>query len=376
MADKSKGKQKTVVEEIIVIGGIVTAGLALQLTLGDFNKEFLAFPVNLVLLPVLAILFPGRSRYVKRVASGSLSVILLCSVTISALYMGLIPNNSVKISWPFVLLYLLVIINLAAVISVRAARFKIKDIPFYLNHLGLLILLYAAGPGSADKSRYFMRVFEDQVEWRAELSSGRAGGGLTELPVAIHLNDFEMDEYPTKLAVIEMDSGNPIPQKRPVYLEVVPGTEGDICRWNIHVDSVIHKDGLAPAAYVRVFENTGQTNMQGWVSCGNYFQTIKTLSLSENHSLVMTIPQPKEFRSHIEVYTKNGNIKNGVVKVNQPMTVGSWKIYQHSYDNLRGRDSVWSLFELVFDPWIIPAYIGIIMMIFGAIALFWKGGSR
>jgi hypothetical protein len=62
--------------------------------------------------------------------------------------------------------------------------------------------------------------------------------------------------------------------------------------------------------------------------------------------------------------------------VNHPLTAGSWKIYQHSYDNNMGKDSEWSVFELVYDPWYLPALAGIIIMMAGAVLLIWKGGKR
>ncbi|MDP3453475.1 MAG: hypothetical protein Q8R90_11030, partial [Bacteroidales bacterium] len=100
MAYKGKREQKTFVEEIIVVSGVLIAGVALQFFTGGFDKAFLAFPVNVILLlPLIALFFVKRVA-LERVASGSLSIILLIVFTIAALYMGLIPGNQVKVSWP------------------------------------------------------------------------------------------------------------------------------------------------------------------------------------------------------------------------------------------------------------------------------------
>ncbi|MDZ4058753.1 MAG: hypothetical protein U1D64_01790, partial [Bacteroidales bacterium] len=64
------------------------------------------------------------------------------------------------------------------------------------------------------------------------------------------------------------------------------------------------------------------------------------------------------------------------VMVNHPVTIGSWKVYQHSYNTQMGKDSDWSIFELVYDPWLIPALIGIVLMLLGSVALIWTGGKR
>jgi hypothetical protein len=90
----------------------------------------------------------------------------------------------------------------------------------------------------------------------------------------------------------------------------------------------------------------------------------------------MTFPEPKAYRSEVKVFTPDGDVKNGIIEVNSPMTMKSWKIYQFSYDTQKGRDSEHSIFELVYDPWVIPSYIGFILMLFGAVTLFWKGGRR
>ena len=375
MAGKGKREQKIAIEAVIV-AAIAVAGVALQIFAGGFKRELLAFPVNLILvisIPVLLIIFKGASRHL---ASGSLSVILISVATVIALYMGLVPGNSAKSSWPFVLIYLALLINLTASVLTRLRTFRFrKDISFMLNHVGLLILLFSAGPGSADKARYFMRVFEGKVEWRAEMSGGSGKGETIELPVAISLEDFEMDEYPPKLAIIERMTGIALPEKKPIYFEATLNAAATIKSNSLTVDSVLYKPGFAPAAYVKVVDNTTNKITEGWVSCGNYFQHFKTLNLDSIYCVAMTFPEPKEFRSKVEIYSKSGKVKNGVVKVNHPLTIGGWKIYQHSYDSARGRDSVWSLFELVYDPWIIPAYIGMIMLIIGAITLFWKGGK-
>ncbi len=377
MVGKGKRREKNTIEEIVVVSAILIAGIALQFFTGYFNKSFLAFPVNFLLLFGLALLLVVKKKEsLKRVASGSLSVILLVAVTLAALWMGLVPGNMVKISWPFVLLYLLVLINLTAVISLRLKRFNIKDISFYLNHLGVLILLFAAGPGSGDKARYFMRVNEGSVEWRAEMSGQKPDNDPVELPIAISLEHFDIDEYPPKIAVINRLTGDALPEGRPFFFEGVPTAEATVLNWDIIVDSLIHRPRMAPHAYVRVTDRSSGDISEGWISCGNYFQHYKTLNLSDSVCVAMAYPEPKRFISTVEVYTQDGKTKEGEIMVNHPMTLGHWKIYQHSYDSSRGRDSLWSVFELVYDPWVIPAYIGLLLMMAGAVTLFWKGGKR
>jgi len=377
MVGEGKRKRTTAIEEAVVTTAVVIAGFALQFTLGSFDKAFLAFPVNIIALAALvALFFMRQGRLLTRLSSGSLSVILLTIILLITLYMGLIPGNKTKTSWPFVLIYLMTLINLTAVISVHLKGFSKKRIPFLLNHLGVLILLYAAGVGSADKSRYFMRVNEGAVEWRAEQSGFSAQEGLKELPVAISLKNFEIDEYPPNLAIIERATGEALPKGRALFVQAEVNNFAQIERWSVRVDSIKYLPRYAPAAFVMVTSLHTSDTQRGWVSCGNHFQRHKTLDINESLCVAMTFPEPKSYSSDVIVYTQSGKERSGTIMVNYPLTVGSWKIYQHSYDTQMGRDSKWSRFELVYDPWFIPVLIGIIMMMAGAITLFWKGGAR
>lgn len=80
--------------------------------------------------------------------------------------------------------------------------------------------------------------------------------------------------------------------------------------------------------------------------------------------------EPKRFASEVVVYTQGGTIKRGIIEVNRPLKVDGWKIYQVSYDEEKGRWSDVSIFELVRDPWLPVVYVGIVMMMLGAIGLF------
>lgn len=426
MVNESKGKRQIIIEETTIVLAVIIAGFALQLFTGSFstfsrgfssfseivnnfngyfNSAFLAFPVNIILIGLLLlVLFMKRSTALSRMASGSLSVILLVAVTLAALWMGLVPGNHVKISWPFVLLYLMLLINLIAVISLRIKSLSIRlkplsiepkeskphslrsnfwsfrNISFLLNHLGLLLILLAAGPGSADKARYFMRVVEGTTEWRGELFSvtedAPKEGSLKELPLAIELIDFKMEEYAPKLAVIDVNSGESMPKGKGVFFEAIPNTKETIGSWVLQVDTFSYKARYAPSAFVVATDLLGDTVTQGWVSCGNYFQSYKLLHLTDSLCVAMTFPEPQSFKSQVKVFTNKGKIVEGEIRVNHPMRVGSWMIYQHSYDTQRGRDSEWSIFELIYDPWVLLSYIGFGLLMIGSVTLFWKGGRR
>src|SRR5690606_34162156 len=107
--------------------------------------------------------------------------------------------------------------------------------------------LFSAGPGSGDMQRWFMTVAEGATEWRGE----RAGvNEPVELPVAISLIDFSMEEYPPKIAIVNKSTGESQPSGKPVFIESTDGNSGTIAGWSIQIDSFIYRPMMAPSAFI------------------------------------------------------------------------------------------------------------------------------
>ena len=101
---------------------------------------------------------------------------------------------------------------------------------------------------------------------------------------------------------------------------------------------------------------------------------------------------PKRFASEIKVLTKADNHETpysaawsktieATIDVNKPVEVDGWKIYQYGFDTQMGAMSQTSILELVSDPWLPLVYVGIYMMLAGAVcvillAIPWGGGWR
>lgn len=62
----------------------------------------------------------------------------------------------------------------------KISRFRLKDIPFILNHAGLFITLLAAILGNGDLQRLRMTASLEGPEWRATDDAGE----MVELPLA------------------------------------------------------------------------------------------------------------------------------------------------------------------------------------------------
>jgi len=288
------------------------------------------------------------------------------------------------VSWPFMLLFLYFLSVLGLVTIHKISRFRLKDIPFILNHAGLFITLLAAILGNGDLQRLRMTASLEGPEWRATDDAGE----MIELPLAIELKSFTIDEYPPKLLAIDNTTGKALPENNPenILVETAP-LSGSLLDWDIEVTNSLpmaacvrgidtmnfvafHSEGATTALMVKARHKTNGTEKSGWVSCGSFMFPYVSLPLSDSVSLVMPEPEPKRFASEVTVYTKEGERTDALIEVNKPLSIGGWKIYQLSYDETKGKWSRTSIFELVKDPWLPVVYAGILMMLLGSVCLF------
>ena len=89
----------------------------------------------------------------------------------------------------------------------------------------------------------------------------------------------------------------------------------------------------------------------------------------------MTIPEVKKYTSEVSILQKDGSRLETTIEVNKPFNFKGYKIYQLSYNEDMGKWSNTSVLELVKDPWLPYVYIGVFMMLFGAIYMFWVGNQ-
>ncbi|MFI3287139.1 MAG: cytochrome c biogenesis protein ResB [Rikenellaceae bacterium] len=313
-------------ESFAIVGGILFIGVILQLVIGGFDFYLLVSPSNLIVGAVIALLsvvFGVRARksgFAKWLSGAALCVALLSAILLLTIIMGLIPQMTHSITplgfeamtsnWAFVILYTLLLVSLGALIIRRlTSRFIFRNVSFALNHIGLWLLLFSSGLGYADIERYIMYVNEGETEWRVYNSQG----DIKELPIAITLNDFSMEFYPSRMVMVDTETGE--------------------------------------------IQNGDTTLLSG----------------NDRYRSVMTVPEPRSFTSDVDVYTEEGEAISALIEVNSPLKVGSWWVYQYGYDNNAGNRSSYSSFELVYDGWLTPVYIGIILMMLGSVAMLWSG---
>jgi hypothetical protein len=392
-------------ESLAVVAGLLVVGNLLQFFAGSFPYELIAFPVNFYLLLVILVVvawltFKYKSALFQWLSGVPLSVANIAALLLYSLIMGFVPQapssqeghtllgvDAITRSWPFVLIYFFTLINLSCVTTRRMLSFNWRDYAFYLNHIGLLLMLFAAGLGATDLRRFVMHVQEGETEWRVYGPNNE----VLELPVAIKLNDFYMEEYIPKLAIIDRRTGEMLQSGKPEMWQIdTLRKSGRIAHWSIELETYIHDairmndssfhrvpmPGSCPAAKVVVNHAQSAQQVEGWISCGNFAQLYMTLPLNDTLLMVMTSPEPKLYRSDIVAYSKSGEVTEHQLEVNKPLKVGYWTIYQYSYDSEKGKASAYSSFELVYDPWITGFYGGLILFILGSVLLIWEGNKK
>ena len=138
--------------------------------------------------------------------------------------------------------------------------------------------------------------------------------------------------------------------------------------------SAIYEGGAYAVYVIATNVVTGETR-EGWVSCGSFLPfSFSVLPLDSGRSIAMPEREPKRYVSDVTLYVRDGNdavcLGDRTIEVNHPLDVNGWKIYQTGYEEQLGAASRYSIFEVVRDPWLPLVYLGIFMMLAGALSLF------
>ena len=308
-----------------MLAAIVAAGLVLQFTQGAFNIAALEFPFSVIAVALVVLTVAGFALYREKAAFRLLSgipfsVSAIGALLVCCLVMGLIPQGgrglltALTSSWPFVLVYLILLLALGCVIARSLMNFSIRRWAFYCSHTGLWLVLAGAGFGAADHRELTVKIPEGEENRIGKFE-------FMNLPFRVRLDDFRMEEYPVKWGVVDIRTGRFQPEKRPVYYAAE--------------DEAFARNS-SPGAHERI---------------------------------ASTRPEPKNFASEVTVTLPGGRTERAVIEVNRPYRRGSWTLYQSGYDREAGPDSGYSVLKAVRDPWLPVVYTGIVMLAAGAVSM-------
>ena len=191
-------------------GGLIFAGLALQLSVGPVVWDSFVWPANgivlagfMVMLTAMVYLrkkvyaFQWMSTYQAAIPAMAYAVALTIIMGLTRQKVGGSWLNNMLSFWPFVLIYVYIAVILGLTIHRRLRKIikgqwsVVNDTAFLLNHLGLFIALITATLGNADMQRVKMICGAGEPEWRALTQEG----AVKEMPIAIELKRFIMETY-------------------------------------------------------------------------------------------------------------------------------------------------------------------------------------
>jgi len=193
-------------EGFLIGGGLIIAGLALQLSVGPVVWDAFAWPANGIVLSGFFVLLTTMICLRKKVyafqwmSTYQAAIPAMVYAVVMTIIMGLTRQqvngtwlNNMLSFWPFVLIYVYITVILGVIILRRLMHLSSwkRDVPFLLNHLGLFIALITATLGNADMQRVKMITAVGEPEWRAMTQEG----AVKEMPIAIELKKFIMETY-------------------------------------------------------------------------------------------------------------------------------------------------------------------------------------
>ena len=200
-------------EGFLIGGGLIMAGLILELSVGPVDWDAFRWPVNGIVmtafLSIIALIYLLRKRIhvFQFIGTHQAAIPALVYAVVLTIIMGLTRQevngtwlNNMLSFWPFVLIYVYVAVILGQIILRRTKRMVYgpwsmvnlkRDIPFLLNHLGLFLAMTTATLGNADMQRLKMITVKGEPEWRALNSQQQ----IVEMPIAIELKEFIMETY-------------------------------------------------------------------------------------------------------------------------------------------------------------------------------------
>ncbi|MFW6020095.1 MAG: cytochrome c biogenesis protein ResB [Bacteroidales bacterium] len=383
-------------ESFVIAFGILLTGIVMEIMLPSAGIFIPSWPGNLYLLIVilgisaLLIALQKNSQILKWLGSGYAAIGLSSAFTLLVIIMGLIPQQpamgfhhrmgltNINASWPFYLTGLAMVFSLFLITAQRMKKWSYRNGIFILNHLGMIIILLAGGLGKSDFRELTMTLNMDKPVWYAK----NANGAKKDLDFALEMTNFDIRYH---LPVIQVyNRKGKIVKSQEIDTAVVKQKfkykKSDIIVEKVMQEAIKMEEQYKAAEHpsavsaIKLKINQSEEDTVAWISSGSRMMSPPKVEF-DNFSLGLRRPSPKIYETTAQLYSKQGRNEKVNIKVNHPVKVNDWKIYQTSYDQSMGRYSKISILTLVKDPWLWVVYAGIFMLITGALGLFLYGKS-
>jgi hypothetical protein len=390
-------------ESFIISGSLILLGFIVEIIFRDQlvpipgrPKNFIILFLGIALLLLLHTIY-RKTAVVKWLSSIPCSISAIVSYAALVLLLGFIKQDGegqapwiehlglshMKNSWPFLIIEIYLFMALGMVILRRSYPLTGKNLGFLLNHFGLWLTLIGVAMGSGDLQRLRISLFEKADFLDKGISSSHE---IYTLPFSMKLLDFKMETYNPQIMLSDSVGSLPEKQKGETLPVIEKGSEYKLGKFSITIldflpaaartpKGYVPSDKLfaAPAALVHVKDLETGDSVTNWLCSGSSMMLKEYILLEKNLGLWMLSPEPKHFESDAVIKTILGDIDTITIGVNKPYKIRGWSLYQFSYEEEMGPASQLSIIEAVYDPWLKVVYAGIILMIGGAIYLFWLG---
>ena len=197
-------------EGFLIGGGLLFAGLMLDLSVGPVDWDTLRWPVNGIVLAgfltLIAVIFMLRKKVYgfQFIGTYKAAIPALVYAVVLTIIMGLtrqtvngVGLNNMLSFWPFVLIYVYLAVILGLTVLRQLKSWAVADFSLFtlrsslLLHLGLFIAITTATLGNADMQRLKMITVKGEPEWRALTAQQQ----VVEMPLAIELKRFIIETF-------------------------------------------------------------------------------------------------------------------------------------------------------------------------------------
>lgn len=382
---------------------LFVVGAVLQIAFGDFDNKFLRYPwglifaINYLYLLLLVYVQSAKWKWLQQLYDGYAMISSLTSMMVlviifgftrqdptTAGWVGALGFSRMTSSWIFNILLFYFVTSLGVCVMRDLHHWRNARLAALLSHTVVFVALAAAMFGSADKERVTVDLHLDRMTYMGVNQQGEQ----VELPFALTLKEFQMDEYPAKLYLLDTQAET---SSEEFLLVENVGDEAEIDGWRLKVKESIdmaarmpesdefremHHVGAVPAVKVEATNLRTKTKYQGWVSCGSHIFEPAYLWLGERYAVAMPRREAKRYLSRIEIMDEEGEQRRVNIEVNKPAREGAWRIYQVGYNTQQGRWSTSSVVECVRDGWWRVVQVALWMLLATGVVMFLTAGGK
>jgi hypothetical protein len=240
-------------ESFIISLGLMIVGFILEYFSQGTIVRLPSWPVNIYLL-IAFLLYIVLTHYLARgpvmtwLSSVPAAMASMTVFTILILLMGFIPQgqpssfagkiglNHIHTSKPYIIIAVFMLTVLGNTILKRLRqKMNLKNVAFFLNHVGLFIILTTASIGSSDLLRLKMHIKQGESTNIAFPDERHQA----QMPFELHLKSFTIEEYPPELMIFDARTGFPIIEKGSKLPFIISGKKGNILDYEFEVMSML-----------------------------------------------------------------------------------------------------------------------------------------